>query len=256
MTSSNRNLTIPSWGALIGRHTRGGNANATQLLFYNFGQQTPNVLLPGDYIICVRIVDTSNIIFGNGVILNPDISLINGSPVNNTVPHSFINTIYPIGSQFTGNSAPNIGTWERIGWIGQCEMHPITTTRCTWTSRINCDSSNILQIAIHVQSIRTDLQEFQLNTNHGVRARARFGYQINNIINYGSNVRMDNNIASNFQIIYEIRWAGTDDGYNQIAISNVPLQYNVSIYGEIFDITLFRSRIQTGRITEVWRRIA
>ena len=133
-------------------------------------------------------------------------------------------------------------------------MHPITTARCTWTSRINCDSSNILQIAIHVQSIRTDLQEFQLNNNHGIRARARFGYQINNIINYGSNVRMDNNIASNFQITYEIRWDGTDDGYYQIAISKVPLQYSILVYGEIFDINLFRSRIQTGRITEVWRR--
>ena len=122
MTSSNRNLTLPSWGALIGCHTRGGNANATQLLFYNFEQQTPNVLLPGDYI------QTSNIIFENGVTLNPDISLINGSPVYNTVPNSFLNTIHPIGSQFTRNNAPCIGTWNQIGFIGTGDI-PLTASK-------------------------------------------------------------------------------------------------------------------------------
>jgi hypothetical protein len=77
---SGRTVTIGTWYAIIGRHNR-GQSHGSRTLYYVAFNQTANadLLQPGDVLICMRIVGTNNIQFGNGLILNPDISFVNGS---------------------------------------------------------------------------------------------------------------------------------------------------------------------------------
>ena len=60
--SNHRQITIPSWRCIVGRHICGGNQSAIQLFHLSFSQTIYNqLLLPGDIIILFRIESTNNI---------------------------------------------------------------------------------------------------------------------------------------------------------------------------------------------------
>jgi len=77
-----QNITIPSWTAIIGRHTRGGGADAVTLYALIYSQTTATqLLLPGDVFICAKLGDTGSsdkLLLGNGQVIGGNVQLKGG----------------------------------------------------------------------------------------------------------------------------------------------------------------------------------
>jgi len=143
-----QNITIPTWTAIIGRHTRGGNRDARTLYALLYSQSTTTQLLqPGDVFICARIGDSGNtdkLLLGNGQVIGGNVQLKAGvlfdnGKVNNfliNMPHRYGNvsdganygfqavigpemtatgTNRGIWSRTRNNSTSAWGTWGKIG---------------------------------------------------------------------------------------------------------------------------------------------
>ena len=91
VTNPSNTITIPTWGCIIGRHSRGGHSSSIQLFYTTLGMIN-TILLPGDVILMVRHISDTIIQLGNGQILTPDYKLVNGvpRPINLTIDNNLI----------------------------------------------------------------------------------------------------------------------------------------------------------------------
>ena len=62
----------------MGRHKHGGAHSSIELFYVDFNWN--NLLKPGDIILCTRITNTNQILFGNGQILTPEKGIRNSAP--------------------------------------------------------------------------------------------------------------------------------------------------------------------------------
>ena len=92
---------------------------------------------------------------------------------------SILNSIYPVGSVFTGNSAPGIGTWQQIGLSGTGEIPTNHIGQFSFNGQINCNGTNYCQgslnIWLSVQNINQTISFLLV----GLRASQLHGFSIN-----------------------------------------------------------------------------
>ena len=130
------------------------------------------------------------------------------------------NSIYPIGCQYTGNNAPNIGTWEVIGLIGTGNIPTIdhgNRLNFAFNGRIICNGTNLCQVSFHVwchaQNTIAQIDLFE----YGLTAINQYGFtiseQIGNSTNMG-NVRNHNVLLyynnSNTQLVIDTNFGNTN----------------------------------------------
>ena len=118
-------ITLPTWGSIVGRHTRGGNHSAIQLFYFNY--TTANTFLQsGDIILFTRISNTNQILFGNGQTRDVNRSIFNSTPLWEAVPFDI---------SFIGS--------HQIHWFNQTTSLPITGARIQIENVSDVNSSGL-----------------------------------------------------------------------------------------------------------------
>ena len=115
------------------------------------------------------------------------------------------NSIYPIGSVFIGNSAPSIGTWNRIGIQGTHEITPTLASQFSFNGRIIFNGTNFCQVSFSVSLNVQNVNQLIDLTTYGLRASSAHAFNLNEISNAtdaltilgharSNNVRVDYNM--------------------------------------------------------------